>query len=101
MGIPLCGLCELRGKSLLRGTERSQRLALQFTEKSRSIVLCGLPVLRGASFLRGPSLFHGNGPFPSRGNELPLPPMVTDPYDPQLFRRNGHKVVDALAVYLH
>ncbi|MGA2606869.1 MAG: pyridoxal-dependent decarboxylase [Terriglobia bacterium] len=27
--------------------------------------------------------------------------MLTDPYDPELFRRNGHKVVDALAVYLH
>ena len=27
--------------------------------------------------------------------------MLIDPYDPELFRRNGHKVVDALAVYLH
>jgi L-2,4-diaminobutyrate decarboxylase len=26
--------------------------------------------------------------------------MFTDPYDPELFRRNGHKVVDALATYL-
>jgi L-2,4-diaminobutyrate decarboxylase len=26
--------------------------------------------------------------------------MLTDPYDPELFRRNGHKVVDALAAYL-
>jgi L-2,4-diaminobutyrate decarboxylase len=26
--------------------------------------------------------------------------MLTDPYDPELFRRSGHKVVDALAAYL-
>ena len=26
--------------------------------------------------------------------------MLTDPYDPELFRRNGHKVVEALAAYL-
>jgi L-2,4-diaminobutyrate decarboxylase len=26
--------------------------------------------------------------------------MLTDPYDPELFRRHGHKVVDALAAYL-
>jgi L-2,4-diaminobutyrate decarboxylase len=26
--------------------------------------------------------------------------MLTHPYDPQLFRRNGHKIVDALAAYL-
>ena len=58
MGIPLCGLCELRSKSLLRGTERSLRLALQLTEKSRSMVLCGLRVLCGASFLRGPWESH-------------------------------------------
>jgi L-2,4-diaminobutyrate decarboxylase len=27
--------------------------------------------------------------------------MLTDPYDPELFRRHGHQVVDALAAYLH
>jgi len=26
--------------------------------------------------------------------------MLTDPYDPELFRRNGHQVVDALTAYL-
>ena len=26
--------------------------------------------------------------------------MLTDPFDPELFRRSGHKVVDALAAYL-
>jgi len=26
--------------------------------------------------------------------------MLTDPFDPDLFRRNGHKVIDALAAYL-
>ena len=41
-----------------------------------------------------------NGRFQSDRIELPYPLMPTDPYDPELFRRCGHEVVEALAAYL-
>ena len=41
-----------------------------------------------------------NGWFQSNRIELPYLLMPTDPYDPELFRRHGHQVVEALAAYL-